>query len=67
MESLSIIDLNGEVLVITDLEAAIRQADVFRWYRHKDERFSDFDDRRNAYWDDVYHKLLLVRDIVSFR
>jgi hypothetical protein len=66
MESLKIIDLNGEELVVVDLKAAMEQANRFRRYRHVDKSFKQFDKKQRAYWEDVYNKLLLVKDIVHF-
>jgi len=38
------------------------QADDYRHYRHTDPGFSDFDDKQQAYWEDIYQKLLALSE-----
>lgn len=57
-----IIDLNGKVIEIENLDLAISQADNYRNFEHTDKAFMDFDNKQKTYWDDVYLKLLLLAD-----
>jgi hypothetical protein len=60
---MEITDINGCLITVTDLEAAIKQADEYRHYKHKDKSYSDFEKQRNAYWTDIYHKLLEINNL----
>jgi hypothetical protein len=51
-------DLNGFELEIDNLQLAIMQADDYRHYRHFDPQFQNADERLQAYWGDVYQKLI---------
>ncbi len=55
---MKIIDIHGKEITVTDLDLAIMQADDYRHYRHADPAFKVFDERQQAYWEDVYQKLL---------
>ncbi|MBB6107743.1 hypothetical protein SAMN05421821_101341 [Mucilaginibacter lappiensis] len=59
---MKIIDLNGKEITVTDLELAILQADDYRHYQHVDPSFSVLDEGLKAYWEDVYQKLIRLRD-----
>lgn len=59
-------DLNGEELLITNLEAAIKHADKYRNYQAEPEHWKLFNTTRRAYCEDVYNKLMLVKDIINF-
>lgn len=50
---------NGEEIEVTDLNKAIAQADSFRGFRHQDPAHENRDKYLQAYWQDVYEKLLL--------
>ncbi|MES2005477.1 MAG: hypothetical protein V4450_13250 [Bacteroidota bacterium] len=52
-----IIDSNGKKITITNLHAAIDQANVFVGYFETDERFRDFDEVQKSYWIDILEKL----------
>lgn len=58
---MKVIDLAGRPIRVTDLEAAIRQADSFRNQYHEDTRFTELDKRLRAYWEDFYQKLIVLR------
>ena len=55
---MKIIDLDGKVIEIENLALAILQADDYRHYRHTTAGFEVLDKRQQAYWEDVYQKLL---------
>lgn len=54
---MQITDLENNVVTLTDLEASIKQADAFRNFKVGD----DFSKRRQAYWEDMYHKLVALK------
>ena len=58
---MKITDLNGNILTVTDLSAAIEQAADIKDYRHHDPVFKEFDDQQQAYWKDLYEKLLQLQ------
>jgi hypothetical protein len=39
------------------------QADYFRDFSHTDKAFKRFDQQRQAYWQDLYDKLLNISDL----
>lgn len=43
-----------------DLEIAIIQADDYRHFRHFDPAHQAMDEHLQAYWEDVYQKLLAL-------
>lgn len=55
-------DLNGNSIEVTDINEAIRISKQFTKYKHKDKSFSDFDKRQNAYWVDMYEKLIATKE-----
>lgn len=57
-----ITDLNGCPIKVTDLGEAIRIAEEYRAYKHGDKSYSAFDERRKAYWTDMYDKLTAIRE-----
>ena len=57
---MKITDTEGKIITVENLQLALLQADDYRHYRHIDPRFSDFDDRQQAYWEDIYQKLLAI-------
>ena len=59
---MKITDKNGKIITIENLQLALLQADDYRHYRHTDPGFSDFDDKQQAYWEDIYQKLLALSD-----
>ncbi|MBS1527517.1 MAG: hypothetical protein JST19_17855 [Bacteroidetes bacterium] len=58
---MKIIDLDGKVIEIENLDLAIMQADDYRHMRHNDPALTEFDKKQQAYWNDVYQKLLKLR------
>ena len=58
---MNIIDLNGKVIDIENLDLAFQQADDYRHYRHSNSAFAELDNRLQAYWEDLYQKLLQIK------
>jgi hypothetical protein len=57
---MKITDLNGFDLEIVDLQLAIMQADDYRHYKRLNPQNQQADEKRKAYWEDVYQKLLTI-------
>ena len=60
-----IIDKNGYVIEVTNLKEAIKQADNFRFLKHTAKAYRSFDKERQAYWQDLYEKLLALQQMPS--
>ena len=58
---MKIVDKNGKVITIENLDLALLQADDYRHYQHVDPSFKSFDEGLQAYWEDVYQKLLRLK------
>lgn len=58
---MTIRDLHGNNIEVTNLEKAIEQAENLKDYEHEDTSFADFDARQKAYWTDMYNKLLKLK------
>ena len=60
---MQITDLEGRVIAVTDLEAAIAQVEEFMRYHHIDsnEGLQRLEAQRLRYWQDIYNKLLELR------
>ncbi|SHM52451.1 hypothetical protein [Flavobacterium saccharophilum] len=56
-------DKNGENIEVLNLADAIKHADYFRNFVHTDKRFEKFDRKRQAYWQDLYDKLMKINDL----
>lgn len=56
-------DKNGKNIRVTNLTQAIEQADYFRNFAHTDKIFEKFDKERQAYWQDLYDKLIKINDL----
>ncbi|OXB10275.1 hypothetical protein B0A81_04135 [Flavobacterium plurextorum] len=56
-------DKNGENVEVNNLNQAIKQADYFRNFSHTDKLFEKFDKKRQAYWQDMYEKLIKISDL----
>lgn len=56
-------DENGENVEVNNLNQAIKQADYFRNFSHTDKLFEKFDQKRQAYWQDMYEKLMKISDL----
>lgn len=54
---MTIIDLGGKEIQITDLNLARMQADDFRHYSTIDTNRLEFFREQQAYWEDIYQKL----------
>lgn len=54
---MTIVDLNGKEIQITDLHLALMQADDFRHYSTTDPKQSEFFRKQQLYWEDIYQKL----------
>lgn len=59
---MTIVDKNGKIITIENLDLAILQADDYRHYRHTDPSFKSLDEGLQAYWEDVYQKLLGLKN-----
>lgn len=59
---MKIIDLNDKEIVVTDLDLAIMQADDYRHFNHNDPSFKRLDEGLQAYWEDIYQKLLGLKN-----
>lgn len=53
-------DKDGKKITVTNLPEAVQQADYFRQLSHTDKAFKRFDQERQAYWQDLYGKLLKI-------
>ena len=61
MKNMKITDLDGRPIEITDLDLALLQADDYRHYRHNDPAMAAADQRLQAYWEDIYQKLVALK------
>lgn len=57
-QTLKITNLNGFELEINNLQLAIMQADDYRYYSHLDPKYQQADEEMQAYWEDIYQKLV---------
>lgn len=55
---MQIIDLEGKEIKVTDLDKAIEQADTFR---NMGDEADEFEKERKAYWQDLYDKLIKLK------
>jgi hypothetical protein len=58
---MNITDINGKVIEISDLDLAIIQADDFRHYSTIQPGQVEFVLKQQAYWEDIYQKLILFQ------
>lgn len=56
---MKLIDLDGKVIEVENLDLALLQADDYRHYRVTTPTEKDI--YRYAYWEDVYQKLLKLK------
>jgi hypothetical protein len=54
---ITIIDLEGKEIEITDLNLALMQADDFRHYSTIDPGQAEFCRKQQVYWEDIYQKI----------
>lgn len=62
---MKVTDLNGCSIEVTDLDEAIKMTAQYKEYEHENKCFSEFDKRQNAYWKDMYEKLIALKKQVS--
>ncbi len=55
---MTITDLDGKEITVTDVQLALLQADDYRHYRVNEP--SEYQLYLYKYWEDVYQKLLLL-------
>lgn len=60
---MEITDLNGKPIEVTDLDKAIEQAENYKDAQHDPP--AECDKKRQAYWTDVYNKLLELKNQIS--
>ena len=58
---MKITDLNGFDLEIENLQLAILKADEYRHYAHFNPEHRLADEKLQAYWEDVYQKLIQLQ------
>lgn len=56
-------DKDGKNITVTNLPEAVQQEDYFRHFSHTDIAFEKFDQERQAYWQDLYEKLVKISDL----
>lgn len=56
-------DKDGKKITVINLPEALQQADYFRDFAHTDKAFKRFDQERQAYWQDLYEKLVKISDL----
>lgn len=59
---MTVTDLNGCPIEITDLNEAIRITKRYTKYEHENKRHSDLDKKIRAYWTDMYEKLTAIKE-----
>ena len=59
---MTIVDNSGKIITAENLDLAILQADDYRHYRHIDPSFKHLDEGLQVYWEDVYQKLLRLKN-----
>lgn len=57
-----IIDKNGLPIAVTDLDGALKQAEVFASYFHEDGAFAEFDQKQKEYWLDILLQLSRLKN-----
>ena len=62
---LIVYDLHGEAVEVTDLSLALMQADDYRHYRDFDKRYLAMQLKQQAYWQDLYQKLVKLAESQS--
>lgn len=59
---MKITDLAGQVLEVTDLQEAIRQAEIYKDTQYNDNNYKNLDEALRRYWTDIYEKLLKLKN-----
>lgn len=62
MSNRTITDIDGKTITVENLQLALLQADDYRHYRHTDPSYVYLDKKQQAYWEDVYKKLLVLSE-----
>ena len=60
-----ITDINGQSIMVTDLATAIKQASLFKQYRHKDPGSGKRDHELKIYWSHMHSELLELRTMAD--
>jgi hypothetical protein len=58
---MEIAHINDQIKIVTDIDEAISQPELFKDLQHKDPAFSDQDETLKIYWTDFYEKLLRLK------
>lgn len=59
---MSIVDIEGKKITVTDLDKAITDAEQFTKYRHTDKTYAKLDERNFKYWNDIHNKLIDLKN-----
>lgn len=59
---MEVIDLDGKKIKVTDLGEALKQAQMFKSYRHADKTYRELDKKLKQYWTDLYNKLTALKN-----
>ena len=59
---MTITDIEGEVIEVTNLHDAIEQATLFTNIKHTDKAFAKTDKYLKSYWSDILKKLKTLRN-----
>lgn len=62
---MTLTDLNGNTVTITDLAQALKQAAEYKDYSHVNKGFEKLDKARNAYWADICNKLSALQQKIN--
>jgi hypothetical protein len=57
-----ITDSKGEQIKVTDLDASLRQVELFVNLTHEDPSFITLDTELKTYWQDIKQKLLTLKE-----
>jgi len=58
---MEIIDLDSNKITVTDLDEALKQAQMFKNFRHADKAYKALDKKLKRYWRDIYIKLSALK------
>lgn len=59
---MQITDNTGKVIEVENLDLALMQADDYRHISHFDTAYAQVDRKLQNYWQDIYDKLLLLKE-----
>ena len=60
---MTITDIEGTVIEVTNLKDAIEQATMFANFEHVDKAFKKIDKYLKAYWNDILNKLKTLQNM----